>query len=137
MIPRFPRVHSPALILMAILSLASACYLWTGTTGKIEEVKFWIFADSKEVVYRSAAGDWNRGNRRKISVQQVGNLAIMQRMRSGFFLGTPVADLIELHPLMMQGVFNGPLEAVGFTDFTDILHQEGLYEKFNEPSFAP
>jgi len=57
-------------------------------------------------------------------------------MLSGFLSGTPTADLFETNILLTSKAFLGPLEQVGFLDITDRLHEEGLYEQINEPTFS-
>jgi len=58
-------------------------------------------------------------------------------MLSGFLSGTPTADLIEVLIAVSPKAFLGPFDQVGFLDLTKRIHAEGLYERFNAPSFSP
>ena len=44
--------------------------------------------------------------------------------------------MLEVTTAVARKAWRGPLEAVGFSDLTDILHETGIYEQFNEPSFS-
>jgi len=55
-------------------------------------------------------------------------------MISGFLSGTPVADLLETHEGMYPKIYGGPLDQIGFLDITDRLHEEGLYEQYDQTS---
>ena len=138
-IDRLPRWSNQSVGVSVVLALlfVSWSYLAFRPVRPAGDIIFWIFADSKQQFYEESVESWNDRHDEKVTLRQMGNFAIMQRMRAGFFAGTPMADLIELHPLMMRGIFSGPLQAVGFTDLTERLHLEGLYEQINEPSLAP
>jgi arabinosaccharide transport system substrate-binding protein len=63
--------------------------------------------------------------------------ALRRRLQSGFFSGTPLADIVEVERSMASSTWRGPLEAVGFVDLTESLEEEGLLERLNRPSFSP
>jgi len=75
--------------------------------------------------------------RSPVQVQMMTDQALERRMLSGFLSETRVADLIEIERNSAGRVFSGPLEDVGFVDLTDRLHQDGLYDQINEPSYSP
>lgn len=108
---------------------------------KAEGLELWTFARNHGELYQQLSVDYNKeavaDGREPVNVFVIDGAALSRRTLSGFWSGTPLADLIEVERNMMSQFVSGPLEHVGFTDLTDIIAEEGLDEQINGPSFAP
>jgi len=126
-------------IIIAVLSSIGVALMPTTQTGGLV---FWTFAQDHHRMYVPVVEQWNQERPDgKIDMKLLDSGALERRMMSGFFSGTPVADMVEVHAAIAGRSFMGPIEGVGFTDLTDHLHKPGpdgrtLYEQFNEPSFG-
>jgi arabinosaccharide transport system substrate-binding protein len=90
-------------------------------------------------MYDPMTENWNSKQQQddKVHILLLSGDALQRRLLSGFLAGTPLPDLVEAYAQIVSQAFKGPLEDIGFVDLTDILHQEGIYERINEPSFGP
>lgn len=136
---RIDRFLSPGALV--ILTIAIVTSIWVASL-KAEEIKgipFWLSATAHHQAYMPLVEQWNKDNpaNRRIGMTQLHSRALERRMLAGFLSGTPVADIIETHLGVVAKSFLGPVEEIGFADLTDRLHEEGIYEQINEPSFAP
>ncbi len=122
-----------------ILSLAvcSAIAVMFWPIPHREGLQFWIFSYSHETLYDGKVEKWNLHQQPQVNMSLLSNEALQQRMLASFLTDTPAADLIEVERNFVPQVFTGPIEDVGFVDLTDRLHEEGIYEQINEPSFGP
>lgn len=102
-----------------------------------EGLEFWIFSYSHEVLYEVKVDEWNKEKTPKVNMSLLSNEALQQRMLASFLTETPSADLMEVERNFVPQVFTGPIDDVGFVDLTDRLHEEGLYDQINEPSYGP
>jgi len=101
---------------------------------------FWIFSTDHILMYQPVIADWNKAHAdpdEQVTAYVIGTAPLSRRLQSGFLSGTPVPDLTEVESSMIASFFSGPLDAVGFTDLTDIIHREGLDQKINPASFSP
>lgn len=99
-----------------------------------------MFARLHTETYAAAFDNWEAENpdpEDQVQPLVISVQALERRLLSGFLAETPVPDLAEVESSMVGKFFAGPLEAVGFVDLTDLLEEEGLRERINEPSFAP
>lgn len=102
------------------------------------DLQMWTFARNHHVMYEPIVRAWNRDHPdARFDLFLLSNDALTRRMMNGFLSGTPVADAIEVERNLVGQVFAGPLEDVGFVDLTDRIHEEGLDEVINTPSFSP
>lgn len=123
------------ILMIAIVAIIIAAFLPRRTA---EGIPMWISAEPHFHAYKPFAQEWNRQHPdRPVNLVLLHGTAMERRMLSGFMAGTPVADMIEPNVGVAAKAFAGPLESVGFLDLTDRLHEEGLLEKINAPSFAP
>lgn len=108
---------------------------------RIEGIKFWTFTRIHGEMYQELALDYSEAavanGKEPLNVFVLDGAALSRRTLSGFWSGTPLADLIEVERNMMTQFVSGPLEHVGFTDLTDRIKAEGLDELINTPSFSP
>lgn len=104
---------------------------------KRDGLEFWVFAMIHYDLYEDYLEERNKTEDPDVDVYLVQFQALSRRMMAGFLSDLPVADLVEFERQMAAQAFTGPLEDVGFIDLTDRLHEEGLYEQINEPSFGP
>jgi arabinosaccharide transport system substrate-binding protein len=100
---------------------------------------FWTFAKTHKRMYDPMTEVWNKAQEQadRVHILLLSGNALQRRLLSGFLSNTPVPDLVEAYAQIVAQTFKGPLEDVGFVDLTDRLHDEGIYEQINTPSFAP
>jgi arabinosaccharide transport system substrate-binding protein len=121
------------LIIMVLSSAGVALQKVQEPAGR----QYWVSAPQLHQTYLSTVADWNRRNPdSRITMTRLSSGALERRVMSGFLAGTPTADLIEVQRYMAGRTFSGPLESVGWLDLTERLHEEGIYEQINEPSFS-
>ncbi len=125
------------LVVMAVAVVSSALVLLRGE-GDRGEVEMWVFNAEHQALFQPVADAWNLDPELpSVDVHLVEFQSLSRRMLSGFFSGTPMADLIMGERSVASQAWRGPVEAIGFVDLTDRLEAEGLRERFNPPSFAP
>jgi arabinosaccharide transport system substrate-binding protein len=126
--------------LIAVVSTITVTVM-SALDRKPEGLEFWTFAKNHGQLYQQIAKDFNRQaeaeGRLPVHFFTIDGPALQRRTLSGFWSGTPLADLIEVERNMMTQFVSGPLEDVGFVDLTDRIVAEGLDETINAPSFAP
>ena len=127
---------SPGFLVILTLAVISTIIIWTRPDNAIEGMEFWVFADTHYNLYKPVTDRWRETGEENVTVTLLEGQALERRMMSSFFTGTPIADMLEVHTGIAKKAWRGPLDAVGYTDLTDILHETGLYEQFNEPSFS-
>lgn len=130
---------SPGGWIICILAVAASLVLLFWPIPKKEGLVFWLFSQTHQRLYDPMTDVWNRAQPQEDRIHTLllsGN-ALQRRLLSGFLSGTPLPSLVEAYALIVAQVFKGPLEDVGFADLTDMLHQEGIYEQINTPSFGP
>ncbi|MEE9403893.1 MAG: extracellular solute-binding protein [Algisphaera sp.] len=131
------------LTLALLSSIAVAVWPIRQVTG----LELWTFAKAHGTLYQQLSVDYNQqaqaDGRMPVNVFVIDGSAMTRRTLSGFWSGTPLADLIEVERTAMPGYVSGPLEDVGFVDLTDRLKSEELspgvsiYDSLNTPSFGP
>ncbi len=122
---------------IASLFVISAAIVALRTPPDKGDLQFWLFSLEHQKMYIPLIERYEQTNDIKLDVTLMSIPAIQSRMLSGFFGGLPTADLIEVERSVAPLAFMGPVDAIGFVDLTDRLEQEGLLEKFNQPSLAP
>lgn len=132
------RVLSPGICAILALAIISSFALWlTPVTGKAG-LQLWIFDSGHLLVYKSLKPSWDAEHpNQPLNLTILAGAGLQTRMMSGFYSGTPLADLLEIERSLAGLVFAGPLEDVGFLDLTDRLKTEGLLETINPSSFSP
>lgn len=128
------------LVILLIAALSSvAIAFWP--SQKREGLVFWTFAQHHARMYDPAIQDWNQraatSDAEPIQMFVLSMGALNRRTQSGMWAKTPTSDLVEIEQPSVARFMAGPVEAVGFYDLTDRLHEEGIYDQLNEPSFAP
>jgi len=125
--------------ILALAALSSIALLFAPISHNTGET-FWTFSLDLDSMYRPIVVDWNKAHpdpEEQVRTYVIGTTSLTRRLQSGFLSGTPVPDLSEVESSMAGNFFSGPLDAVGFTDLTDIIHKEGLDTKINPASFGP
>lgn len=128
--------YSPGFLVILALAVVSTIIIWIRKDTDIEGMEFWVFADTHYDLYKPVTDRWRETGEENVTVTMLEGQALERRMMSSFFTGTPIADMLEVHTGIAKKAWRGPIDAVGYTDLTDILHETGLYEQFNEPSFS-
>ena len=121
------------------IAVCSSLFILLREEKESSELEMWTYARTHVKNYEPIVDKWNNdpANSDPVNVFIIGPKPLERRLLSGFMSGTPVADLLEIERSMSGLFFSGPVEAVGFTDLTQQLHDDGLYEQINGPSFGP
>ncbi|RKX33617.1 MAG: hypothetical protein DRP71_09800 [Verrucomicrobia bacterium] len=127
---------SPGFLVIAILATVSTIIVWMRPESTIEGLEFWVTSRPHYSSYKPVIDRWKATGEENVNLVLLEGRALERRMMSSFFTGTPIAEMLEVTTGAAKKAWRGPLEAVGFTDLTDILHEKGIYEQFNEPSFS-
>jgi len=126
------------ILLIAVVSTVTVA-VWP--IEKKEGLELWTYAANHGELYQQLSVEYNKqaiaDGRDPVNVFVIDGSALSRRTLSGFWAGTPLADLIEVNREMMPQFVSGPLEDVGFTDLTDRIIAEGLDKTLNAPSFGP
>ena len=131
---------SPGAWVIALLAVTSCIGIAVWRIPPRIGKRFWTFSLNHSSMYESGIRQWNAEHVKsdeKISPLVIGIPALERRLLSGFLSGTTTPDVTEVESSMIGKFFSGPLDAVGFTDLTDILKREGLMDQINAPSFSP
>lgn len=143
---RLSNWYSTGLILISLIALLTTVLVLLRPSTDHSGTVFWTFSRVHIDLYRPLVEEWNATamapsdgitERSPIVLQLKDPAALERQMLSGFFTGTPVAELIEGHSLIMPKAWRGPLEAVGFHDLTPFLKRDGLLDRINPASFSP
>lgn len=124
-------------LVITVLAFVSGAYVFWRGSDDAEGRVMWTFVINRAPVYQQIMGQLVDAGDPPIRVELIPLEALTRRLMSGFFSGTPLADIVEIERVTAASVWRGPLEAVGFVDLTERLHEEGLYERINEASFSP
>lgn len=131
-------LFSPGIAVIAALCVVSSLLVAFRPGPPRNGSALWVFNRTHYTLYVRLLADWNaRHPENAVRASVIDFAALERRLLSGFLSGTPVAELVETERGMIGRTFLGPLEAVGFTDLTDLLREEGLDEEINPPSFSP
>jgi arabinooligosaccharide transport system substrate-binding protein len=123
--------------IICALAVVSSVAVLAWPIPQHEGLSFWIFSRPHGEMYKTVVEEWNESQTTQVRMSLISNEAMQQRMLAAFLSDTPSSDLIEVERNFVPQVFTGPIEDVGFVDLTDRLHEEGIYDKINEPSFSP
>jgi len=131
------RFFSPGVLAIVSLAVLSSLVVTLLPVESSEGIQYWVFSSHHAEARVEDISEWNRNYPDKpVAMKLMHMVAIERGMLSGFLSGTPMADIFESNHEVYPKAFLGPLDQVGFLDLTDRLHDEGLYEQFNEPSFS-
>jgi len=126
---------SPGSALIFCLAVVTAVIVALLPSKEPSGITFWVFHAPHHTAYSAPIGRWNEAHSEDpFTMSLLHDRAIEHRMISGFLSGTPMADLVETHEFMYAKAYQGPLDQIGFLDITDRLHEEGLYDQFDEAS---
>ncbi|MGC9450329.1 MAG: ABC transporter substrate-binding protein [Oceanipulchritudo sp.] len=125
------------LLVILVLAVVSTVYILLRSDKEPEGRVMWTFVRQRPAVYRELIEKMDLKGEDRMRVELVEYSALRRRLQSGFFSGTPLADVVEVERTMASATWRGPLEAVGFVDLTERIREEGLLERINRPSFSP
>jgi len=133
----FTSVFSPGLAVVLGIAIVTSALVVFYPHKEPEGIEILGFSWRKHAAFLPRVERWNRENPdRPFVLRLLSTRTLERRMLSGFLSGTPMADMLDTYEEIFPKAFLGPIEQVGFLDLTDRLHEEGLYEQFNEPSFS-
>ncbi|MDB6168574.1 MAG: hypothetical protein JWM88_1438 [Verrucomicrobia bacterium] len=132
------RTVSSGIGIMLALAVVSSIGIALLPAHHTAGLQAWAFDAGHVDVYNLVVPSWNqRHPDHPLNVSLLLGPALQTRMMSGFYAGTPVADLLEIERMQAGPVFAGPLADIGFVDLTDRLRREGLIDGINAASFSP
>jgi len=135
----FPKSPAFSLGIIVILAIAGVSSILVALLPAVESrgIQLWVYYAPFRDSYAPKIDEWNRAHpETPFGMTLLDNSALERRMLSGFQAGTPVGDLIATHWAIIPRTFLGPVDQIGWLDITERLHDEGLYEQINEPSFS-
>ena len=127
------------LVVLGVAVVSGVAVALTGVPQR-DGRELWLFARGHHAQYRPFIEDWNAahaGTGDDIDAFLLSMPALERRMMSGFYSGTPVAELIEVEINVAGRVFAGPIEDVGLIDLRPRLAADGLLGDINPPSLTP
>ena len=131
-------ILSPGAWIILVIAVVSTVVVNAWPVPEHDGVELWTFSRNHSDLYQRLAAESRADpGTDPLDVFTIDGVALQRRTLSGFWSGTPLADLIEVERSMMGNFVMGPLEDIGFTDLTDRLQQEGLDEEINPASFSP
>lgn len=126
---------------LAMLLLAIGAGIWlllTPPPKKKSTLTMWTFARPHYDAYLEAVPAFEKAHPGvTVDLQLVSNNGLAQRLQAAFQADLDVPDLVEVEISSAGTFFRGPLKHIGFTDITDRLEAEGLFEKMVASRFAP
>ncbi len=132
--------------LMVLIAVGSSAAVVLWSVPQRDGLELWTFATThadtyRRILQRDASppphGTTPDHAPQEVHLLVIDNEALTRRTLSGFWVGTPLGDLIEIERSKIGQYVSGPLEDVGFVDLTQHLEAEGLMDLFNHASFAP
>ncbi|MEM9082345.1 MAG: ABC transporter substrate-binding protein [Planctomycetota bacterium] len=128
--------RSKPLLLIGVLAVISGGILSFDPPQEHSDLEVWVFAEEHARSYRDTIITYADRHDLRINLLRVDIQALMQRVRSGLYSGTPVADVFELEYATAGQLFRGPPENLGLVAFDELLSESGLLEQINPPSLA-
>jgi len=128
---------SPSAMAVFAMAIGTGVVVALLPVEKAQGIEFWVISSAHRDSYLEHVAQWGREHPQiPFTMRLLHASAAERQMLSGFLSGTPMADMLEVHEGIYPKAFLGPVEQIGFLDITDRLHEEGLYEQINEPSFS-
>ncbi len=134
-LPSLRQSLTPVGVVILAIAIASGIWLSVRPDRTPATHELWTFAEGHAKLYREQVQQW--GITADLDITLLGMAALERRMMGGFLSDTPLAGLIEIERRMAARAFTGPVEAIGFTDLSPRLRDEGLLERINPASFGP
>ncbi|MEZ6190596.1 MAG: extracellular solute-binding protein [Phycisphaerales bacterium] len=133
---------SPGSAVVLLIAVISSVVFVAWPIQKQPGLEFWTFSKNHAKMYAQQIEIWNKqadavGGQPRVNLFVIQMTALVRRTLSAFWSDTPVADIIEVEGNTIGRFVAGPIEDVGFVDLTDRLHEEGIYDQINPPSFSP
>ena len=98
----------------------------------------WSFTNEHVDIYRPIIAQWNAAHPDiRVELNELSLVVEQQRLMSGFYSQTPIADLMEIERGKIGALFAAPLANIGLYDLTPYLERDHLFEQINAPSFGP
>lgn len=124
-----------SILILAVLSTVGVMLMPKPDRGG---AVLWTFIDYNGKNYASILAAWNREHPdTRLHAKVIEYTALQRRMLTGFFSGTPTADLLEVERSIANRAFIGPLDRVGFVDLTDYLRADGLTDEIASAVYTP
>lgn len=131
-------VGGAPLLLLAALMLSGTALAIAPARQAAGSLVFWVLAGGHCATYDAAAPAWEaRHPDESVSVQLVHLSAVTQRLRSAFWTGGNVPDLVEVEITLAGSFFRGPIDQIGFLDLKPWLERDGLLSRIPASRLGP
>lgn len=135
---RWFRALSPGAWIILLLAIGSSLAVAWLPVRRHEGTQLWTFLATSVTNYQPVFAAWNRAHpAHPVEIQQLEYSSLQRRMLTGFFAGTPTADLLEIERNIASRAFVGPLDRTGFVDLTDRIRADGLLDEIPAAVFTP
>jgi arabinosaccharide transport system substrate-binding protein len=136
--PRWRRTLSPGIWIIFTVAVLSSGLIALLPGPQREGTQLWTFLATSVKHYQPAFDAWNRQHPDDpVTIRLLEYSALQRRMLSGFFAGTPTADLLEIERNIASRAFVGPIDRTGFVDLTDRIRADGLLDEIPAAGFSP
>lgn len=125
------------MLIMALGLVAAGWQLLHPIGRSGADLRVWTFADIHYRAYKRAVPEFEHKFGKKIDLQLVHGVAVTSRLRAAFWADLDVPDLVEVEISSAGTFFRGPLEDLGFIDWTPWLKATGYYDRIVKTRFAP
>ncbi|MGB7156944.1 MAG: extracellular solute-binding protein [Tepidisphaeraceae bacterium] len=128
------------ILVMLVVSLASAAIIARRAGPKPAELDLWVFADAHYKAIEPLCKKYEQMHGVRVNLSIVTMRAMNVRLGS-LFMTNPTSDdlpdLVELEIGSIGRYFRAPKEDVGFLPLDDYLHKSGWYDRILEQRYAP
>jgi arabinosaccharide transport system substrate-binding protein len=128
-VSRFPFGTAPLVVLL--VTLVAALWVVAHPFGaSTATVRIWTYTPEHVKQYEAAAAAYERDHPGvHIAVERFEYRAMGTRLRSAFWAGLDVPELVETNSTIAAGFFMGPVDEVGFIDLRPRLERSGLLDR--------
>ncbi|HEY3593377.1 MAG TPA: extracellular solute-binding protein [Polyangiaceae bacterium] len=129
LLSKFPFGTAPLVVLLVTLLAGSWVLAHPSPAKNPATIRLWTYTPEHIKQYQAAAAAYERANPGvHISVEQFEYRAMATRLRSAFWAGLDVPELVETNSTLAAGFFAGPVDEVGFLDLRPLLESSGLID---------
>src|SRR5262249_10413673 len=129
LLSKFPFGTAPLVVLLVTFLAGSWVLAHPIPAKDPATIRLWAYTPEHIKQYETAAAAYERANPGvHIAVEQFEYRAMATRLRSAFWAGLDVPELVETNSTVGAGFFAGPVDEVGFLDLRPLLEKSGLMD---------